>query len=102
MKFTQKQGQYLAFIYNYTKIHVRPPAEADMQRYFRVTRTICTSDGSHSGEERTYHPSPRTSPINPVASSERGNPTAGVNKLPQPQRPQREIMFRNSVNSLVF
>lgn len=34
--FTQKQGQYLAFIYNYTKINGRPPAEADMQRYFRV------------------------------------------------------------------
>ena len=32
-----KQGQYLAFIYNYTKINARPPAEADMQRYFRVT-----------------------------------------------------------------
>lgn len=37
MKFTTKQGQYLAFIYNYTKIHGRPPAEADMQRYFRTT-----------------------------------------------------------------
>lgn len=35
--YTQKQGQYLAFIYNYTKINGRPPAEADMQRYFRVT-----------------------------------------------------------------
>ena len=35
--FTKKQGQYLAFIYNYTKINGRPPAEADMQRYFRVT-----------------------------------------------------------------
>jgi len=37
MKFTRKQGQYLAFIYNYTKISGRPPAEADMQRHFRVT-----------------------------------------------------------------
>jgi DNA-binding MarR family transcriptional regulator len=36
-KYTKKQGQYLAFIYNYTKINGRPPAEADMQRYFRVT-----------------------------------------------------------------
>ena len=35
--YTQKQGQYLAFIYNYTKINGRPPAEADMRRYFRVT-----------------------------------------------------------------
>jgi len=35
--FTDKQGQYLAFIYAYTKLHLRPPAEADMQSYFEVT-----------------------------------------------------------------
>lgn len=35
--FTKKQGQYLAFIYNYTKIHRRPPAELDFQRHFEVT-----------------------------------------------------------------
>ena len=35
--FTQLQGQYLAFIYAYTKLNARAPAEADMQRYFRVT-----------------------------------------------------------------
>ena len=37
MEFTNKQGQYLAFIYHYTKINRRPPAEADIQWYFRVT-----------------------------------------------------------------
>jgi repressor LexA len=36
-EYTEKQGQYLAFIYNYTKINGKPPAEADMQRYFGVT-----------------------------------------------------------------
>ena len=35
--WTDKQGQYLAFIHYYTKLNGRPPAEADMQRYFRVT-----------------------------------------------------------------
>lgn len=35
--FTERQGQYLAFIHAYTKINGRPPAEADMQTYFRVT-----------------------------------------------------------------
>lgn len=35
--FTPKQGQYLAFIYGYTKIHRRPPAEMDMERYFQVS-----------------------------------------------------------------
>ena len=37
LKFTRIQGQYLAFIYYYSRIHGCPPAEADMQRYFRVT-----------------------------------------------------------------
>ncbi len=35
--FTPRQGQFLAFIYYYTKMNGRPPAEADMQRYFQVT-----------------------------------------------------------------
>jgi len=36
-KYTDKQGQYLAFIYYYTKIHGIGPAESEMQRYFNVT-----------------------------------------------------------------
>jgi len=36
-KYTSKQGQYLAFIYYYTKINGQAPAEADMQRYFKVS-----------------------------------------------------------------
>ena len=35
--YTEKQGQYLAFIYYYSKIHGRAPAEAEMQQYFRVS-----------------------------------------------------------------
>jgi DNA-binding MarR family transcriptional regulator len=35
--FTPKQGQYLAFIHAYTLVNGRPPAEADMQRFFRTT-----------------------------------------------------------------
>jgi Mn-dependent DtxR family transcriptional regulator len=35
--FTELQGQYLAYIATYTKLHRRPPAEADIQRYFDVT-----------------------------------------------------------------
>ena len=37
IKYTRKQGQYLAFIYYYTKIHGNAPAESDLQRYFKVT-----------------------------------------------------------------
>jgi Mn-dependent DtxR family transcriptional regulator len=36
-RYTDLQGQYLAFIYAYTKVNRRPPAEADMQRFFEVT-----------------------------------------------------------------
>jgi Mn-dependent DtxR family transcriptional regulator len=35
--FTVKQGQYLAFIFYYTKVNGRAPAEVDMERYFGVT-----------------------------------------------------------------
>jgi repressor LexA len=38
--FTAKQGQYLAFIYYYSKIHGMPPAEADFRRFFRVTPPV--------------------------------------------------------------
>ena len=35
--FSEKQGQYLAFIHAYTLVMGRSPAEADMQRFFAVT-----------------------------------------------------------------
>jgi hypothetical protein len=35
--FTERQGQYLAFIYAYTKVNRRAPAQADLQRYFDVS-----------------------------------------------------------------
>jgi Mn-dependent DtxR family transcriptional regulator len=36
-RFSDKQGQYLAFIHAYSRMFRRPPAEADMQRHFRVS-----------------------------------------------------------------
>ena len=39
-RFTERQGpylEYLAFIYNYTVMFGRPPAEADLQRFFGTT-----------------------------------------------------------------
>ena len=36
-RFTEKQGQYLAFIYTYALLNRQPPSEADFQRFFRVT-----------------------------------------------------------------
>ena len=36
-RFTEKQGQILAFIYVYARMFHQAPAEADMQRHFRVS-----------------------------------------------------------------
>ncbi|MFC1805363.1 LexA family protein [Planctomycetota bacterium] len=35
--YTPRQGQFLAFIYYYTKLNRRPPAEADMARFFGIS-----------------------------------------------------------------
>lgn len=37
VSYTEKQGQYLAFIYWYTKVNGYAPSEQDMQRYFQVS-----------------------------------------------------------------
>jgi DNA-binding MarR family transcriptional regulator len=36
-RFTDKQGQYLAFIHTYLLLNRQAPAEADFQRFFLVT-----------------------------------------------------------------
>ncbi|OWK43733.1 hypothetical protein [Fimbriiglobus ruber] len=37
MEFTARQGQFLAFIHLYRKLHRRSPAETDLVKFFRVT-----------------------------------------------------------------
>ncbi|MBA4182147.1 MAG: MarR family transcriptional regulator [Anaerolinea sp.] len=37
MALTSLQGQYIAFIHQYTALHRRPPAERDIQAYFRTS-----------------------------------------------------------------
>lgn len=37
LNYTAKQGQYLSFIYYYNLLNRCAPAEADMQKYFRVS-----------------------------------------------------------------
>lgn len=36
-KMTARQGQYLAFIHTFIKLHRYAPAESDLQRYFQVS-----------------------------------------------------------------
>jgi DNA-binding GntR family transcriptional regulator len=35
--YTPRQGQYLAFIHQYTTLHGRPPAEAELVQFFHVS-----------------------------------------------------------------
>jgi DNA-binding MarR family transcriptional regulator len=35
-RYTKKQGQYLAFIHQYTRVHNCPPSESDLRAYFGV------------------------------------------------------------------
>lgn len=37
LRFTEKQGHYLAFIHTYILLNRQSPAEADFQRFFGVT-----------------------------------------------------------------
>ena len=48
--YTATQGQYLALIYYYTKLHGVPPFEADMQRYFKVSSPCGPQHDRHVGE----------------------------------------------------
>ena len=36
-RYTNKQGRHLTYIYYYTKLYGRPPAESEMQHYFKVS-----------------------------------------------------------------
>ena len=64
-RFTEKQGQYLAFIYYYTRVNGRPPAEADMQGYFRVTPPSVHQMVPLSGGKRLHRAYSRPRPVNP-------------------------------------
>lgn len=36
-RFTERQGQFLAYIHQYAVVNGCAPAEADMQRFFQIT-----------------------------------------------------------------
>lgn len=36
-RYTSRQGQFMAFIHQYTSLHARPPAEAELVKFFRVS-----------------------------------------------------------------
>ena len=58
--FTDKQGQYLAFIYQYTKLNGVPPAHTDMQKYFEVTPPSVNQMINTLEKKGFIHKKPRT------------------------------------------
>jgi len=60
--YTDKQGQYLAFIYYYNKIHGCSPSEAELQHHFRVlSRLLCASDDLNARSTRPHRANARES-----------------------------------------
>ena len=56
-EYTTRQGQFLAFIYYYTKLNGQPPAEHDMASYFQISapavhQMVLTLEKSHLIERR--------------------------------------------------
>src|SRR3954452_23591379 len=59
--FTERQGQYLAFIDAYTRVHGRPPAETDAAP-FPAQPAFRAPDGPHAGAPRPHPPPARRRP----------------------------------------
>jgi len=61
-----QKALYLAFIYAYSRIFKRPPAEADMRRHFDVT---APPDGDDLGKSRPHLADARSRPKHPTSGS---------------------------------
>jgi len=47
--YTERQGQFLAYIHQYSIVNGCAPAEADMQRFFSDRAAERAFDGAHAG-----------------------------------------------------
>src|SRR5215213_5845196 len=56
---TDKKGPYLAFLDAYTRVNGRPPAEADMQRHFRVIPPRVRADPFAARRSQALRASPQ-------------------------------------------
>jgi repressor LexA len=84
LKYSARQGQYLAFIYYYTKIHGIAPVEAGIQRYFSVSppsvhQTILTLE-----RRGLDHPESGWGTIDPAQPVQGGIATTGMRILRVP------------------
>ncbi|SRR5258708_4871373 len=95
--YTFLQGQYLVFIHHYTTLHGRPPAEANMVQFFRVTppsvhQMIVTLErrgliARRPGEARSIRlkmPAEKLPPLHGAAASTTIQPPARQIEIQQP------------------
>ena len=78
VQFTERQGQYLAFIHAYTKVNGRPPAQLDMQRFLQSPRQPSTRWCSAWNVADCFA-APRDRPAASKFSSPRGSPCLAMN-----------------------
>jgi hypothetical protein len=57
-RFTALQGQYLAFIQQYTQLHRQAPAESDFQRHFKVSPASVHRMINALGQRQLIHRTP--------------------------------------------
>jgi repressor LexA len=95
--YTSRQGQFLAFIHHYTTLHGRPPAEAEMAHFFKVTppsahlviltlerRGLITRTPGEARSIRLKLPSEQLPPLNGTAASASIQPPVRQAKGQQP------------------
>jgi hypothetical protein len=82
--YTAKQGQYLAFIHAYQKMHRRAPSEADLQQYFRVSPPSVHDMILRLGGTRIDRESARTGAVHPDSAP--AGAVAGIGVLIQQNR----------------
>src|SRR3954468_11766815 len=93
--FTERQGQYLAFIDAYTRVNGRPPAETDMQRHFGVSPP-CVHQMVLTLERARAYPPPAGS-----GAQHRGAPRPRRPARPTPSR-TRQILCVEELNRVWF
>lgn len=69
-KLTVRQGQFLAFIFYYTKVNKQPPAEADIQAYFNISSASTHQMIKTLVQKNLLHKTPRQSRSMKVLVSE--------------------------------
>src|SRR5271163_2832139 len=97
--FTPKQGQYLAFIDAYARVHRPPPAEADMQKILRRNPAFGPPDDSHPRTRRPYSTPTGRAPQHRDSRPSRG-PTRLASSNPTGQNLCAEVLASTPAHRL--